>query len=160
MSFTNVTNSPWRDSTGKFLTESLFLEFKNPYWEGEPMWTIRDEEFKGIPSAKKVYLDARDPTEYIPALIICENWAHWLRLLENKRIFAEIEKWRMELEVKIRSEAIQGLRLSDKGSDLKWLAERGWADRKVGRPSKEKKARDAGINKEIEEDLKRIGLLQ
>ncbi len=156
--FTNPTDSRYRDSSGKWLTESLFLEFRNPHTDIEPLWTIKDKEYKGYPSAKRAYLESNDPTEYTQAYVITENWDHWCRILQNAKIAAMIEGWRNELEVKLRSEAIQALRLSDKDTAHKWLAERGWQDRKVGRPSKKQKEQDALVEAAVLEDAQRAGV--
>lgn len=148
-----------KDTQGRPLTQGLFLELG--YNTKYAIYTLNDEdrEYKGQTyiSLKKRYLDLEDVTEYVFANTWLINWDHWQRLQSNKSIFPFIEKWRYELELSIRSSAIQSI-ITESGGDkgfqaAKWLASRGWDKRGPGRPSKDQQAHDRAILNNIEEDF-------
>jgi hypothetical protein len=140
----SLSNLPIRndflDSQGRPLTQSLFLE--NGYTSAA-VYTLKDidYEYKGkiYPSLKKLFLLEEDPTEYIFANKYLLGWKHWIRICDNKLMTKHVEEWRFELEMKLRSRAVQELmaqaRKGNSGAS-KWLADRGWAQRGAGRPSK------------------------
>lgn len=159
------------DHVGAYRTQSLFLETKG-VTALEPLLTLKeiDWEYKGktLPSLKRIYMELEDPTEYEVAIHVFGSWPHWLRLLENKAIRQEIDKWREELELKIRSKALKAMldTASFEGAKgtaaAKYLAERGWVKRPAGRPSKaEQKGQmkqDAELKRILAEDAERVGL--
>jgi hypothetical protein len=76
-----------------------------------------------------------------------------------------VEKWRAELEIKMRSEAVKVIleeTKSGKGkyNAAKFISDAGWRPKTKGRPSKEEIKRQtkiaAGIDAAITEDLERI----
>jgi len=158
------------DHVGAYRTQSLFLETNGSSLA--PIMTLKeiDWEYKGklLLSLKKIYMEIADPTEYAVAIEVFGSWPQWLRLLDNKSIRTEIEKWREELEIKIRSGAITAMVQTAtlegaKGTAAaKYLAEKGWAKRKAGAPSKEEKQRqlkqDDAVSALVKEDLERVGL--
>lgn len=135
------------DNNGRPLTQSLFLEVG---YSDYAVFTFKDDdhEYKGkvYPSLKKIYLAEEDPTEYDFANNHLLGWNHWMRLCENKLIRKEIDEWREELEYKLRARGVKEMiRLAPESYQAaKWLADRGWATRAAGRPSK------AEINNEKE----------
>lgn len=161
---------PWSkekltDSRGYPLTQSLFLEIMyNDY----ALFTFDEEvkmyEGKTMYPLRKFYLDIGDPTEYQFAKQCLLGWDHWQRLLENKRIRAEVEKWRAELEVALISEGVSSIVESSATGNFqsaKWLAERGWKEKRgVGRPSKQEADREKRIaqrvNAEWDADIVRL----
>jgi hypothetical protein len=143
----NSTQSPWKDSNGRWRTLSLFEEFAVDGYE--PMYTLAE--------AKEKYLATSDPTEYTQSYILTENWDHWQRLVESSiKIRVHIEMWRKELAVKVRSEAILKVMASDKAGDHRWLAERGYEPRQVGRPTKAAKKAEADADAELKRELERM----
>ena len=82
----------------------------------------------------------------------------------NKVLAAHIEKWRFELELKLRAEGVQRVLKSarSKGNWLaaKFLAEKGWEVRQAGRPSKEDVERETAIRanlaNEFADDIVRL----
>ncbi len=137
------TKDQMKDSRGYPMTQALFLE--TVYERDKAIWTFDDEdkeyEGKTYYSLRKYYLDIADPTEYQFAIQCTLGWDHWNRILDNKMIRKEIDKWREELEVALRSEGIQAIidaTASDGGNfqAAKWLADKGWDKKSVGRPSK------------------------
>jgi len=160
------TRAQMQDVTGKPLTQGLFLEVG--YGEAA-VYTLKEQDHelngKRYLSLKRLYLETADPTEYEFATTYLLGWKHWLRLCENKALRAHIDEWRDELEIKLRSKAIKYILDSSSGpmanvQASKWVADRGWAVRGAGRPSKadverEKKIQ-AGIGDEYAADVLRL----
>lgn len=94
-------------------------------------------------SIRKQYLLLEDPTEYEIASKYFDSWTHWKKVRESSKIKVHIDEWREELEVKLRSKGVKGVYNKALDGDYqasKWLAERGFSDKKVrraGAPSKE-----------------------
>lgn len=160
-----IDKSKMIDDRGIPYTQSLFLECV--YDEDVALYTFKeqDHEFKGrtFLSIKRLYLEMEDVTEYEFASTYFLNWNHWLRICENKRIRKEIDEWRSELELKLRSRAVKSMIKSANSGNYqasKWLADREWKQRGAGRPSKaeidrEKKIQSA-INDEYTADVVRL----
>ncbi len=154
-----------KSTNGIPLTQSLFLEIG---YTDYAVYTLKDEdyEYKGkvYPSLKRLYLEMEDVGEYLFASEHLLGWDQWRRLCENKQVAEHIEKWRYELELKLRSKAIIEIQLrakSEKGiSAARWLAEKGWDKRQAGRPSKAEVEREVKIQADLQslygDDLKRI----
>jgi hypothetical protein len=147
------------DSMGRPLTQSLFLEIG--YDTEKAVFTLKDEDFfyegHTYPSLKKLFLATEDPTEYQFAKAYLLGWQHWLRLNKNKLLSKHFEEWREELEVALRSSAalsIIDMSSDDKGFQAaKWVADKGWAKRGAGRPSKEEKLREERVQERIEDEF-------
>jgi len=155
------------DTSGKYLTLALFWEHRHPKYI--PTFTVKDRaiERDGVsyPSLKEIYLEYSDPTEYIFATEVFGSWPHWQMICESYNIRPVIAKWRAELEVKLKAEALRSMIDSAKNDGskgltaAKYIAEKGW-EKKRGRPSKEDIARErkmsADVSKEIEDDIARM----
>ncbi len=159
-----------------FFTEGLFWENRHNGNERNPIYTFKGEDIhtadgRVMYSAKKIYLECMDITEYKAAMALLGDWDHWKRLLNNKQIRSFIDAWREELEVKLISQGLStivvaSLEESNTGlSAAKFLAKREWkdgTDKKRGRPSKEEVAKErriqAAVTKKTEDDALRIGL--
>ena len=67
-----------------------------------------------------------------------------------------VEQWRMELELKLRSQAVMDIRDLSSGEKgfqaAKWLADRGWDKRTAGRPSNADIERETKIQANIAEE--------
>jgi len=163
----NIDKSLMLDTSGRPLTQSLFLEIG---YQDAAVYTLKeqDHEYKGktYPSLKRLYLEMEDPTEYEFANRYLLNWKHWQRLYQNQQLRPHIDEWRDELDLKLRAQAFRdmvSLSVSEGGnfSATKWLADRGWDKRAAGRPSKSEKEKDQRINDRILEDfdndVKRMG---
>lgn len=131
--------SKFKDSTGKLLTQSLFLE--NGYHTEFAVYTLSDtdKEYKGkvYPSLRRLFLETMDPTEYEFATKYLWGWDHWQRIAANGLMTEQIEQWREELEVRLRSMAIRSIVVGALGSynAAKWVADGSWKQKR-GRPSK------------------------
>lgn len=151
---------------GRPLTQGLFLEIN--YDTKYAVYTLDEEDktYKDVvyPSLRKLYLQCEDPTEYTFAKKHLLGWDHWQRLCANKVLNDHFTKWRDELEISIRSAAIQSIMeesAGDKGFQAaKWLADRGWEKRTPGRPSKtevqHRMAQDERLRSDFEEDFERL----
>lgn len=156
------------DSTGRPMTQSLFLEAQySPY----AIYTLKDEdhEYNGklYPSIKKLYLQEEDPTEYQFATKYLLGIKHWYRIYENKLIQPHIDEWRFELELKLRSKGVKQLiNAANKGSQsaARFLVDRGWSERAAGRPSKEELEREKSIrlaiSNEYADDIARLSVVK
>lgn len=151
----NVDRTRFKDTKGRLLTQSLFLEYQ--YNMETAIYSLSDEdkEYKGqvFPSLRRLYMEMSDPTEYEFATKYFYDWAHWLRICDNVFMAQYIDVWREELEVKIRAQAISRmLKLESNFNAIKWAADGHW-NVKRGRPSKEEKARDKAIREKTIEGL-------
>lgn len=157
------------DERGRFKTLSLFLEIS---YDKDAIFTLKDYDFeydgKMYYSLKKIFLDESDPTEYQFATKHLAGWDHWQKICNNKVLALHINKWRAELDLKLRSEGIRWIinsaRKKQNWLAAKFLAEKGWEVRAPGRPSKEDIEREtkiqASIEAEFNEDIARLKLVQ
>ena len=164
-------NEPTRFRTAQNvrLTRGLFLE-----WAPDTaLYTLRDQDYKGKPSLYRIYMEISDPTEYQFATAALEGWEHWQMLAEATWFKPYVQRWRTELELKIKSEALkrigQEAQAGSKASFAanKFLVEKGYIDKTVepnrrGRPTKaeiERKAKELAFDQtNLQDDIKRIGL--
>lgn len=156
------------DEKGRYKTLSLFLEIG---YNEDALFTLKgyDHEYNGktYPSLKRLYLESSDPTEYTFATKYLADWDHWQKICANKALALHINKWRYELELKLRAEGVERVLKSarSKGNWLaaKFLAEKGWEQRTAGRPSKEDVDRELKIQtdlqNEFEDDIARLRLV-
>lgn len=144
------------DSAGRPLTQSLFLEVG---YSNEAIYTLKDVDHtyngKVYPSLKRLFLEKNDPTEYEFATAYLLGWKHWQRMNENKLLRKHFDEWREELEVKLRCEAVkQAIAHAASGTfqAAKWVADRGWATRGAGRPTKADLDREKRIQEKIDDE--------
>lgn len=153
-----IDKSKLKASNGVPLTQGLFLEIG--YTEFS-VFTTKDSDYeyngKVYPSLKRLYLEMEDVGEYEFATTYLLGWSHWQRMCSNKQIYKYIEEWREELELKLRSRAIKAV--YDKiGTEqginaAKWIAEKGWDKKSVGRPSKQEEAREKRLQEDLDVDF-------
>lgn len=171
-----VTMNFRSEATRKAVTESLFLE---QYRDdgSRVLYTLKaeDQVFQGrnIPSIRRLYLELNDPTEYEFANTYFESWDHWETISQLAFMKPHVDKWRRELNLKMKAEAIK--RIQDEAkrgknsfAANKYLIDKPWAGEdtkgswKMGRPSKEaikeEAAKMAEQFEQIEADLERLQL--
>lgn len=163
-------DSEFRALNNKRLLKGLFFETTLADKTGV-MYTLKDEDHLGYPSLGRLYLDMEDPTEYNFAIAYLESWTHWEQLLACNWFRPFIERWRRELDVKLKSKALAEIKTEARNGGKnsftanRYLLERGWELKepgaaKRGRPSKEEiaKATDELLREKslLEEDFNRV----
>ena len=132
-------DSKLKDNNGRYLTQGLFLEIGyGPF----SIFTLsdRDKLYKGkvYPSLKRLYLEEADVVEINFANKYLWGWDQWQKMNASEVLRPYFDKWRDELSLMVQSDAIGSIidQSLENSSAAKWLAARGWDQRKVGRPSK------------------------
>lgn len=165
----------YRDTQNRRLLRGLFMEFDTTC--PTAIYTLKDTDQvrhdKSFPSLYRLYLEAADLTEYSFANTHLENWEHWTLLCDTLWFQPYITRWRTELELKLKSEALMALieESKDGGKNsynaLRFIIEKGWIDKSTepsrrGRPSKADIARAAAeevfSSRQVDEDFKRLEL--
>lgn len=129
----------FKDVMGRWITSGLFKETaqKDDY----VIYTLDD--------ARKWYMECNDPTSYLFATSFLDGYKHWLALKESPALAHHLLQWEDELEVKMRSEALNRIYTYSKGKDgyqaSKYLVEAGWLKKKAGRPSKAQIAKETRL---------------
>ena len=146
------------DGSGKRVILQLFKEFARVDVKFKPVYTLQQW--------KDVFLDCRDPSEYLPAQTLIGDWEHWQEIRNHVLIKPHVDKWQAELEIKLRSEAIQQMKLHAKQpggtAAAKWLADKGYAQegtkKTVGRPKKDEELPTPMVGR-IAGDMARLGIV-
>jgi len=166
-----LSTNPFRSPTSNSrYTKSLFYE--ESYGAVENcIYTLKDEDHKGYKSLYKLYMEMEDPTEYDFANRYLDSYEHWEILCSLSWFAPYAERWRKELDLKLRARALANVKeiAADQANKAcfsanRFLLEGGWrpkeAGGKVGRPSKESiKAAAEELfseNKQAMIDLERI----
>ena len=156
-----VDKSLLKDDKGRYRTQSLFIELTGTpetavfTLDGEDKDHTNIRAVRPLISLKQRFLEMNDVFEYEFAKTWLYDWEHWKRMCDNKVIGRHIDKWREELEIKIKSEGLGMLFEKAEFGDyqaIKWLAENGW-NKKVGRPSKQDKIKEQAQKDRIEEEF-------
>lgn len=156
----------FKSNNGSLLFKPLFLEFSRDEERDRVLYTIKDEDVSPqIKSLKKLYLEQEDLSEYTFASLYFNDYNHWERLTKFYWFAPVVDKWRRELEVKIRSEALRKLVEIAKGNSPqaaavnRYLAEGKWKDKpkKDKVYPKSKKEKDSlGLVDNIDDDFDRL----
>lgn len=154
----------YTNSIGRPLTLGLFFETTGGDKTGV-VYTLKDIDHEGYPSLYRLYMEAGDPTEYEFATQHLEGWRHW-QMLSNAAWFAEhVDRWRWELELKLRAEAVKRIIEESRNKESKskfqankFLVDGGWkppaeARNPVGRPSQERIKQEAERLNQMERDI-------
>ena len=159
-----MKKSKFKDSMGRYLTQSLFLE--QAYDVNTAIYTLKndDYEYKGklFPSLKRLYLEMEDPIEYEFANKYLAGWDQWERICDNKLYTGLINRWRKELELKLRTIGYKEMvnKVSTSPMAARWLSNKGWSENKTIRASKSDRDAEKQIQKQIsdqyESDLLRL----
>lgn len=141
-------SSPFRDPVQNVrYTKALFFEVAVDD-KSNVMYTLKDKDHKGYPSLYRLYMDMADPLEINFAEAYLDGWEHWQMICDTVWFKPYIKRWRHELQLKLRAEAL--LRIRDIAKDEthrgslaanKILLDGGWQTKedtkKVGRKSKD-----------------------
>ena len=166
-----------RSTNNRYLVRSLFYETIADHVAergiSRPLFTTKDRnvEKDGTTyySLKNIYMsyDHVPGYEYQFAMDVFGSWDHWQLLCNSSdKVSEHIKSWRDELTIKLQAKALESLYKTalfegSKGTPAaRYLADRGW-EVKRGRPSKEEVEREkkiaAGVERELNEDLERLG---
>lgn len=134
-------------STNVRLTKSLFLEesYKDKTYV---IYTLKDTDHNGYISLYRRYMDMADPYEINFANQYFDGWEHWQMVANATWFKPYISRWRKELNLQMKAEALARIReiAKDEGNKAafaanKMLLEGAWESKEdkktVGRPSKE-----------------------
>jgi hypothetical protein len=165
----------FKGSNGKTKTKSLFYELCYSDTD-DAVFTLKDRDIEAhnklYLSLQKLYLSLapHDPTEYEFAQTVFGSWEVWKMVSNAAGVRTHVVKWRSEVEVKVKSEAIKAIaeEMKTKGrssfSAAKLLLDKGWLDKEAATVAKTKlKAKeDEDMNKEalslLSDDAERLGL--
>jgi len=160
---------------GKCRTKSLFYELSY-YDTTDVIFTTKEKDIK---VDDKVYVSLHqlyvsmvpnDPTEYDFAQRVFGSWDIWQTISKAPQIRPYVNKWRKEVEIKVKSQAIQSIAEEMKTggrssfSAAKLLLEKGWLDKDNASQAKKKlqAKEDEEQNKEalnlLSEDAERLGI--
>ena len=167
-----------------FRTNSLFYEYIHRKGVNtdkinglQPVFTLKEYDRGGCISLRQIYLAHEDPTEYFFAKEVFGSWDFWKELRNCEVLRAEVEKWRSELEVRLRAKAFVNILRTADGKDKnaydanKVIVKTGWklpqelqaAYNNRGRPSKEEireeLERQAEFERQVLENAKRAGIV-
>lgn len=137
------------DSLGRNVCVSLFAELKPKAVAFKPIYTLQQ--------AKQIVLDSRDPTEYKAAMELVGDWNHWTELRTHPQIKGHVDAWFKELEMKLKSEAMEAMVAFSKQpggiAAAKWLHDKGYntegGQKKRGRPSNQHEKNDEHVEKKL-----------
>lgn len=166
-----VLRGAMKDKQGRYRTRSLFWEYKVDGYD--PVFTLKEYDYKGCLSLRRKYLEIADPTEYEFAKRMFASWEHWDRIKDVPWFNELLEDWRKELNVKLNSEMYHNMKqvvdkdpCSSLGVGATKFIHDNYVKRKAapkrGRPTKEEvkgAVKQAAKSKsEYEDDAARIGL--
>lgn len=144
----------------------LFLEQSYSHDKNLCLYTLRNEDYLGLPSLYRLYIEMDDPTEYLFAKAYFEDVDHWDQICLQEWFKPYIASWRHELELKVKAHALARIRLEAKSSQNsfqanKFLLSNGWKEKGgKGRPTKADISEAADklvrVNNQLTEDFERI----
>lgn len=158
----------FRNISNQLLTRELFHETAAK--KDRILFTLRENDYDGLPSLRRLYMEANDPTEYQFAIEHLEGYQHWETLCKCAWFKPYVERWRKELELMVRSYGLKNVMKAaakdgkDSFQASKYLADRGWDKTRSsstrGRPSRKEIHEQATRMAEDEarqlDDLERI----
>lgn len=135
------------------------------------LYTLKDVDHQGFPSLYRLYMELDDPTEWKVAQELMDGWEHWEILCNCTWFKPYIARWRKELELRMKSQALVRIKAEAKTGSKesfganKYLLEKGWEPKSGssrGRPSKDEITKAANeiarADSQLSEDFKRLGL--
>lgn len=152
----------FRNEQGRLLISNLFIDRK--YEEDAALYTLNltDKVYKGktYPSLYKLYIQMEDITEYNFANTYFESYQHWELLCNEEWFKPIISRWRKELELKIKAEALKEIIAQSTSDDprkrleaSKYIYEKVFVSSNgKGRPTKAQ-VKEEAVRKAMEEKL-------
>lgn len=163
-------SNKFRTEQGVHYTKGLFYEMTLAD-KSTVLYTLKDQDHEGFESLFRLYMEKGDLTEWEFANEYLGGWNHWQQLCATNWFKPYVERWRHELELKIRAAALKRIQSEAKSNSKnsftanKFLVDSGWKSKEekkdpVGRPSKEaiaRKAKEFNLESDdINSDLERI----
>lgn len=141
-------SNPFRSSVSNArLTQSLFLEMSYTD-KSSVLYTLKDVDHEGYKSLYRLYMEMGDVSELNFARTYFDGWEHWTRICELDWFKPYVTRWREELELQVKAQALKNIQNVAKDvkhrssyEANKFLLQGGWKGKeesKAGRPSKEK----------------------
>jgi len=160
-------NHKFRDVHGRRLYKKLFYETTLAGdAKDKVLYTLKDQTHEGFPSLYQLYMAEADPTEYIFSTKYFDSYDHWKTLSSREWFKPIVARWREELDVQIRANALKRIIAESKSSSKnsfmanKYLLEKGWVSEGKGRPSKDQvlaaAKEEAQKAQTLEEDFLRV----
>jgi len=136
----------FKDNAGRWVTLGLFKDKAGSY-KGSVIWDSVDD-------ARKDFIACEDPTGIAFADQYLGGYDHWIQLKQSKGMEEDIAKWEEELEARMRSKALLGIKAmsEDHFQAAKFLMDRGWEKRGAGRPTNEQVQKEARVQAKIKDD--------
>lgn len=165
--------APFRNNESGWYTRCLFYEtcvgIEVARRNCEPVFTLH-ADIPDLLNFGTEYIRDMDPTGYTTSKRILKDYQHWLHLMKFTWFTNAKEQWDMEIDARVRSEAIASIRViandpEDKGAlqAAKYLADKGLSENaKKGRGRPSKLEVEAALKaeteeqKRIEKDMERI----
>ena len=151
-----ATPSPvFKSPQGHFLLRALFFETTLAD-KSSVVYSLKDKDHEGFPSLYLAYLEADDLTEYEFATAKLDGWAHWEALCSCSWFKPYVARWRTELKLKHKAQALKRIIAESRGSSRnaftanKFLVTDGWVEQE------EKSKRVRPSKKEIEDEKRNI----
>lgn len=142
-------------STGQILTKSLFSDFGA---EKANILTLNRSD-KGFPCLRKLYVDLTvdDPSEYTFVEKVFGDFAFWDKLSKVSWMRENLEEWRVEADVKRKSEAFKCIvnEIKDDKRNAyqaaKYLIEEPWKGKSKAVRTKSKETSQAALPDNVSE---------
>jgi len=153
----------FKNNAGQFRTDDLFWETSDKERRilRPPLYTLKEHEHMGLPSAYQIYINSVD--EYDAANKLVGSQRHWRKLCKlkwfvqgNEQLcFEGIQSWRDEMVQRDISRAKDGLWKAAADGDLGAMKKlldvaMGATKAPVGRPAKQTKSKEPGRLAKIE----------
>lgn len=139
------SSNPFKNDHGAYLLRALFFETTGADKE-TVVYTLKDEDHEGYKSLYLLYLACNDLTEYEFANTYLGGWDHWTKLSGCSWFKPYLSRWREELKLKHKAEALKRIIAESRSSSRnaftanKFLVKEEWIESdekpKRGRPSK------------------------
>jgi hypothetical protein len=163
------TKNPFKNTMGTRYLKGLFYE-TTLQDKSSVVYTLKDQDHLGYVSLYRLYTEADDPTEYKFATQHLDGWEHWEALCQCSWFKPYLDRWRRELETRLRARALLEIRAVANDPDHpssyhanKYLLDGSWkptGESKRGRPTKEAIKKEAALQasneQQITSDFERI----
>lgn len=159
----------FKNSSGARYTQGLFFEQVGED-KSTVVYTLKDNDHMGYPSLYRLFMEREDILEFEFANEYLDGYEHWQILCDTAWFAPFVQRWRRELELKLRTRALVNVINESKSNSRnafaanKFLLERGWdieGKKNVrGRPTKDEIKAEAQAQvldlRRINEDFKRL----